>query len=281
MTTLTIQHTTTYRYREAVTLGPHRLMLRPRESNEVRLLSMDLTIEPPATVTWAQDVAGNAVGMAAFSSPSDALVIANTLTVQLAASSWPVFPIAASAITYPFQYDRDECVDLGALTNPGYDDPNGHLHAWINGFVQSNRTDTLSLLKDINAGILSHVVYQSRDAEGAQSPLETLGRGLGSCRDLSVLFIGGVRRLGFGARIVSGYLHAPLGLTAGTTHAWAEVFVPGAGWIMFDPTNRSVGAAHLVPVAVGRNISQVVPIAGSFIGASDAFCGMTVEVNVG
>ena len=106
-------------------------------------------------------------------------------------------------------------------------------------------------------------------------PAHTLERGWGSCRDMAVLFIEAVRTLGFGARIVSGYLHNPAGDIAGsegagTTHAWAEVYVSGAGWITFDPTNRNVGGANLIPVAVGRDIRQVMPVAGSFVGMSDA-----------
>ena len=112
-----------------------------------------------------------------------------------------------------------------------------------------------------------------------------LDRGWGSCRDFAVLFVEAARSLGFGARIVSGYLYNPdqklRGLRdAGSTHAWAEVYVPGAGWITFDPTNRSVGGSNLIPVAVARDIRQAMPVAGSFIGMTDAFLGMSVEVDV-
>jgi transglutaminase-like putative cysteine protease len=132
---------------------------------------------------------------------------------------------------------------------------------------------------------MAWVSYQARDEEGTQSPLQTLDRGWGSCRDLALLFIEAVRTLGFGARIVSGYLRDPAGAAegsagAGTTHAWAEVYVPGAGWITFDPTNRSVGGANLIPVAVGRDIRQVMPVSGEFVGAGDAFVGMSVDVRV-
>lgn len=94
-----------------------------------------------------------------------------------------------------------------------------------------------------------------------------------------------VRSLGFGARIVSGYLHDPTrallsSADAGSTHAWAEVYLPGAGWVTFDPTNRSVGGANLIPIAVARDIRQVMPVTGSFIGPSDAFLDMSVVVSV-
>jgi transglutaminase-like putative cysteine protease len=285
LVTLAIHHRTTYRYHEPVRLGPHRLMLRPRESRVLRLLSMDLTVAPPAVVTWAQDVAGNAVATATFQALTDRLEIVSTATLELDAPSWPVFDVAASAIHYPFRYSQDEWTGLGVLSRPQYPDPGGKLRDWARAFILGSPTDTLSLLKDINAAIPGWVFYQSREHEGTQSPMQTLARGWGSCRDLATLFVEAVRTLGFGARIVSGYLHIPGGGMTGTdgagaTHAWAEVYVPGAGWITFDPTNRSVGGVNLIPVAVGFDIRQVMPIAGSFTGMSDAFGGMKVEVEV-
>jgi transglutaminase-like putative cysteine protease len=280
---LRIQHRTLYRYNRPVSLRPHRLMLRPRESRELRLCSMELRTEPQATVTWAQDVAGNGVAMATFAQMTDTLVIESHAEVELHAATWPIFDVAASSIFYPFRYSEDEWIDLGALAIAQHVDPGGRLSAWARGFVRSTPTDTLALLKDINAGVLAYVSYQSRDEEGTQSPVHTLDRGRGSCRDMAVLFIESVRMLGFGARIVSGYLHNPSrsvdgSAGPGTMHAWAEVFVPGAGWITFDPTNRSVGGANLIPVAVGRDIRQVMPVSGEFTGTSDAFMGMSVEV---
>jgi transglutaminase-like putative cysteine protease len=283
---LRIHHRTVYRYREPVMLRPHRLMLRPRESRELRLLSMELAVEPHAAVTWAQDVAGNMVATATFPSMTDNLTIDSVARLELDAAAWPVFDVAASAIFYPFRYSDDEWTDLGALTIPQHPDPAGRLAQWTRALVRSDPTDTLALLKDINAAVLAWISYQSRDEEGTQSPAQTLDCGWGSCRDLAVLFVEAVRALGFGARIVSGYLHTPGGLAmgsggTGTTHAWAEVFVPGAGWITFDPTNRSVGGANLIPVAVGRGMQQVMPVVGSFFGKSDAFDGMSVQVYVG
>jgi transglutaminase-like putative cysteine protease len=285
MVTLRIRHRTTYRYSKPVSLRPHRLMLRPRESRELRLRSMDLMVDPPAAVTWAQDVAGNMVATATFQTLTDSLIITSNAELELDAPAWPIFDIAATAIFYPFRYSDDEWADLGALAAPQHPDPAGRLREWSQAFVRSNPTDTLSLLKDINAGILAWISYQEREEEGTQTPAQTLERGWGSCRDLAVLFIDAVRTLGFGARIVSGYLHNPaqdiVGRAgSGTTHAWAEVYVPGAGWITFDPTNRSVGSANLIPVAIGRDIRLVMPVAGSFVGMTDAFHGMSVEVCV-
>lgn len=285
MSVLKIHHSTTYRYNRPVSLRPHQMMLRPRESRELRLRSIDLTITPGAVVTWTHDVAGNIVATATFHQMTDNLVIESRSEIELDAVAWPVFDVAASAIFYPFQYSADEWTDLGALTTPQYSDLTERLRTWSQAFIRSVPTDTLSLLKDINAGVAAWISYQSRDDEGTQSPVHTLERGWGSCRDMAVLFVEAVRTLGFGARIVSGYLHNPaqelVGMMgSGSTHAWAEVYVPGAGWITFDPTNRSVGGANLIPVAVGRDIRQVMPVTGAFFGMNDAFERMSVEVSV-
>jgi transglutaminase-like putative cysteine protease len=285
MVVLKIHHRTTYRYDQQVSLGPHRLMLRPRESRDLCLVACDVNVSPAAVVTWAHDVFGNAVATASFYATTDQLVIDSIAALHLDAAAWPVFAIAATAVSYPFRYSDDEWTDLGALALQQYPDPAGQLITWARGFVRGNMTDTLSLLKDISIGVAETVRYQSRDDMGTQSPIETLARGWGSCRDLAVLLMEAARSLGFGARIVSGYLYNPdpgiLGNSgAGSTHAWVEIYVSGAGWITFDPTNRGVGGGNLIPVAVGRDIRQIIPVAGSFVGMTNAFQGMSVEVRI-
>ena len=285
MACLDVLHTTTYRYRQAVDLGPHRLMLRPRETRELRLFSHDLSITPAAAVTWAHDVAGNSIGTALFDTPTDHLVIESRASLEITAPAWPVFAISASAIEYPFLYSADEWTDLGALTTPQYADPDDRFARWVESFVMGRPTDTLSLLKDISNGVFTQISYQSRDDEGTQSPIETLDRRWGSCRDFAVLLAEAACRLGLGARIVSGYLSDPetslVGSAgSGSTHAWVEIFIPGAGWIAFDPTNRSVGSGNLVPLAVARNIAQVTPVAGTFLGSNSDLLSMEVVVRV-
>jgi len=260
-------------------------MLRPREARELRLMSHLLTITPTPVITWAQDVFGNAVATASFADSEPLLVVDSTCDILLDTADWPVFDVAASALSYPFRYSDGEWTDLGALTVAQYSEPPERLQTWAAGFVLSDPTDTLSLLKDLNVGVAQRIRYESRKDEGTQTPDETLDRGFGSCRDLAVLFVGAARSLGFGARLVSGYLHDPhqrlLGAAeAGSTHAWAEVFVSGAGWITFDPTNRSVGGRNLIPVAVARDITQCTPVSGSFYGPTDSFLGMEVSVSV-
>ncbi|SNY92587.1 Transglutaminase-like enzyme, putative cysteine protease [Cohaesibacter sp. ES.047] len=285
MVRLTIQHDTTYRYKKPVGLSRHRLMVRPRETRDLSLISFDIDVTPQANIGWAHDVAGNSIASVDVSAPSDCLLIKSRAVVDLSAPVWPVFDIAASAINFPFLYSSDELTDLGALSLPQYADPQGQLAAWTEGFVMTRPTDTLSLLKDIANGVFEQITYQARDAEGTQSPIETLNCRSGSCRDFAVLFAEAVRSLGLGARLVSGYLFDPeQSLTGsdreGSSHAWVEVYVPGAGWISFDPTNRAVGSGHLIAVAVGRCISQIAPISGSFQGSNDDFIDMAVKVSV-
>jgi len=289
MSMLKIHHRTIYRYRTPTVFGPHRLVLRPRESHALRLYEYALAIAPAAVVTWAHDVAANSVATVTFSEPSDTLTIDSTATLALDVDRWPVFDIAASAQRFPFLLSEDEMTDLGALRLQAYLDSAGRVRDWARGFVAGSEsgdgTDTLSLLKDLCAGVAAEIAYETRDDDGAQSPDETLARRRGSCRDFAVLFVDAVRSLGFGARIVSGYLYDPdldmRGSTgAGSTHAWAEVYVPGAGWITFDPTNRSVGGFNLVPVAMARHISQTMPVSGSFAGDVSAFLGLEVAVSV-
>jgi transglutaminase-like putative cysteine protease len=243
-----------------------------------------VTLAPTATATESYDVFGNAITICSFAGRAKSLVIDSTAEVDHSAAAWPVFSIAASAIYYPFRYSEDEWSDLGQLATQQYPDPQGRLVKWARSFILGNTTDTLSLLKDLSAGVTDRIRYEERDEEGTQGPAETLDAGRGSCRDLATLFTEAARSLGFGSRIISGYLLSPdkqIGPSgAGTTHAWSEVYLPGAGWIGFDPTNRSLGGKNVIPVAAGRSIRQVMPVVGTFAGPADALEGMSVHVEV-
>lgn len=280
---LRIRHLTTYRYRDAVMLQPHHLMLVPRGTHDLRVLKSAIHLTPDAELEWAQDVFGNLVATASFSTAADKLSISAEMVVEQFAAPWPIFRIAPGAHSYPFSYSEQDVADLGALLQPQHADDESRLGNWTRGFVAGAPTDTLSLLKDINAGICDVISYRLRDEEGTQLPLETLAMASGSCRDIAALFIEGVRHLGFGARAVSGYLFDPdVGVhDPGSTHAWAEVYLPTAGWIAFDPTHRRVGSSNLIAVAVGRYNSQIMPIRGGFTGAPDDFLDMDVRVSVG
>lgn len=277
--TFEIVHQTTYRFARPVTLHPHRLMLRPRDSHDLRVLDFQLTCAPAADLVWSQDVFGNLCAVASFPEAAQILRIESRLTVTAQAQAWPIFPISPAAHTYPFAYGLDEAADLGGLRRPA---PDPEVARWAHGFVAGPQTDTLALLKDLNAGVLGAAVYRARDEEGVQSAGETLRLASGSCRDLAALFIEAARQLGFGARAVSGYLFDPdqIDRQADTTHAWAEVYLPGAGWITFDPTHNRIGAAGLIPLAVGRANGQIMPVVGSFAGSAADALVMDVSVRI-
>jgi transglutaminase-like putative cysteine protease len=276
-------------------------MLRPRETPDLKLLSMSVATTPPSLFSWSQDVYGNTVARALPLWPADRLVIESDIRVENLAWPEPQVGMTVSAANYPFRYGDSEWHDLGHLALPQYPDAQGRLRAWVQAFVAGPPTGTLALLRDINTGIADTVSYQSRHDAGTQTPLETLQRGWGSCRDLAVLLAEAVRWLGFGARLVSGYVYLP-GLdphhtangqrngndgdhesgdmASGATHAWVDIYLPGAGWTAFDPTHRSFGSANLVPVAVARGIADLPPVAGSFTGTTGDYVGMHVGVSV-
>jgi transglutaminase-like putative cysteine protease len=277
---LRIRHRTTYRYARPVGLLAHRLILSPRTDQHLRTLSFGIDCSVSGSIDWTQDVFGNTVATAAFSEGTSELTITSDAVVEQTADPWPVFTIDISAHAYPFAYSSEDKTDLGAFavaTSSG-----GLVPDWARAFIRSRPTDTLSLLKDVNAGILTHVGYRIRDEEGTQSPEQTLELASGSCRDIAALFIEAVRSLGFGARAVSGYLYDPQATIddGGSTHAWAEVYLPGAGWIAFDPTHRRVGEACLIPVAFARSNGQIMPVTGGYTGTPEDFVGMDVSVKV-
>lgn len=282
---LSISHRTTYRYARPVSLLPHRMMLCPRGQYDLRLMATFLTCSPSAHIEWTQDVFGNLIATATFPDMADTLIIDSRITVDQSATDWPVFRIAPSAHSYPFSYSDDDAADLGSLRQPNHRDEGGMLAGWLARFRSGGPTDTLTLLKDINAAVHGGFAYRTREEEGTQPPAETLRLASGSCRDLATLFIEAVRLLGLGARAVSGYVYDPVadetgGDQHGSTHAWAEVYLPCAGWIAFDPTHGRVGSANLIQVAVARDIGQIAPVEGSYTGAPEDFTDMRVEVTI-
>jgi len=286
MRLLTVRHTTTYRYARPVTFGQHRLMLRPRDSHDLRLMSAELTLSPPGDVRWLHDVFSNSVSLVDFQAAASTLVISSTLKIERYGLEGPVFPIAPEAEFYPFIYSSSDRVDLGRLLEQHYPDLDGTLARWAESFVTSRPMRTLDLLKNMNAALQPHIVYGERHELGTHVPAETLRKKIGACRDFAMVFIEAARYLGFGARFVSGYLYDPAldkgDATPATaaTHAWAEVYLPGAGWVEYDPTDVLIGGEALIRVAVTRDPSQAIPISGSYSGAASDFLGMTVEVTV-
>lgn len=284
---LTVRHETRYRYSAPVSFGPHRLMLRPRDSHDLRLVDAELTLSPPGEMRWMHDVFGNSVAEVAFTQWASELLIVSTLHLEHFGLTRPVFPIAPEAQMYPFVYSANDRGDLGRLLDRHYPDPQGFVEAWAKRFVTGQPMSTYNLLSNINGAIRTDFTYSTRTLEGTQSPVETLQHGSGTCRDFALLFMEAVRSLGFGARFITGYLYDPALDGAGgamqgsgATHAWADVYLPGAGWVEYDPTNGLIAGDNLIRVAVTRDPSQAVPIAGTFDATQGQSLGMTVDVTV-
>ena len=288
LTRLTVKHTTVYRYARPVLFEEHRLMFRPRDSHDMRLLSTRLRITPSAQVRWLHDVFGNSIAIASFAEPAAELRLESEITVEHYGVQNPEFPIERYARTVPFSYARDDIPDLGRTIERHYEDPQHKVDAWVRRFLSPDGwTETDALLVAITRAIKDNFRYQVRLQDGVQTPAETLERGSGTCRDYALLMMEAVRGLGMAARFVSGYLYDSsvdgmhTGIVgAGATHAWMQVYLPGSGWVEFDPTNGLVGGPSLIRVVVARDPSQAIPVQGSYIGMAEDFLDMTVDVTV-
>jgi len=291
MPILSIRHVTRYRYRNPVALGEHRMMLRPRESYDQRILACDLTISPtPARLRSVHDVFGNCVGVATFTGRTEHLVFDSH--VRLEHTPLPAFADVEGEVevytgAMPFDYSPEDLPDLEQSMQRSYPDPQGLIDAWARRFVKPvGKTSLQTLLSDMTQAIYAEFKYNSRLARGIQDPLETLALRSGTCRDYAVLMMEAARSLGLAARFVSGYIYSPMvgsGLgraSAGHTHAWVRVYLPACGWVEFDPTNGIVGNADLVRVAIARDPRQAVPLYGSWSGLATDYLDMQVEVDV-
>ena len=261
------------------------MMFRPRESHDLRLISTKLEIRPrPSDLRWLHDVFDNSVAIATFDEAASELRFDSTITLEHIDTVLPDYAVAIGALTYPFCYPDDERPDLiGGLTRQY---PSDDLGPWAARFLTSSgTTTTMTLLDSMTRGIKEELVYLRRSAKGVQSPGETLRQRSGSCRDFAVLMMEAVRSLGIAARFVSGYIFTPEGERAatvggGSTHGWMQAYLPGAGWIDFDPTNSIVGNRNLIRVAVAWDQRNALPLWGTFIGPASSFLGMDVDVSV-
>ena len=282
MRRLQVEHTTTYQYGSAVTLLPHRLLLRPREGQEIRIESVELTIAPAHQLRWHRDAYDNAVAIASFNESSRRLSIQSHVLLQHY-QDWPLdFLVADHAVYFPFRYEPAESVDLGPYLESIFAADQPLLTAWLRPFwIPGQVVETYLLLEWLNKAIATGFVYRQREEPGVQSPATTLAQRTGSCRDFATLFIEACRSLGLAARFVSGYLCSPgSGLYVGATHAWAEVYLPGAGWKGFDSTYGQIVGNDHIAVAVHRHPESVPPVAGAFLAATAESPVMQVVVNV-
>jgi transglutaminase-like putative cysteine protease len=290
MPILSVRHLTRYRYREPVSFGEHRIMFRPRESYDQRILESRMVVAPkPAELRYVQDLFGNCVAIARFDGRArelsfESFVRLDHTPAPLATESEDEIDASAS---FPFAYNAEDLPDLLPSIVRQHPDPDRVVEAWARRFANEGRpTHVLGMLTDMTRAIHAEFTYGKRLHGGPQTPQETLSRGAGSCRDFAMLLIEAVRALGLAARFVSGYIYTPSsgpGVArrgGGHTHAWARVYLPSCGWVEFDPTNGIVGNTDLIRVAVARDPRQAVPLHGTWAGPDGAYLGMDVDVVV-
>ena len=280
-----LSHVTTYKYAQPARFGEHRLMVRPRESYDQHLLSSQLLIDPePVELRWLHDVFGNAVAIASFDRRADRLRIESRARVQHFPSELADVHIEEYARTYPFTYSSEDMPDLLRSIERQHLDPRRQIDQWARRFVSRHGpTSTLDMLTDMTNAIKKEFTYLPRYQKGTQTPIETLNGKTGTCRDYAMLMIEAARALGLAARFVSGYVYNPAGrrrrLGGGNTHAWVRIYLPGSGWVEFDPTNAIIGTSGLIRVAVARDIYQAVPVSGTWSGFPGSYLGLDVAVD--
>lgn len=283
-----LEHTTTYQYRKPVMFGEHRAIFLPSVGVGGRILDYAVDTNIPTKVRWKMDTLSNNVALLEFGQSAKELVV----TYRLRGEHFGIpmiteYPLELRAKEVPVQYTPDEWIDLAPFLRPHTDDPDGRLAGWVKGFVAGDQDDTLDVLQRMMDNIWSSLTYRARAVEGTQTPSETLRLKSGTCRDYAWLMIEALRRLGFACRFVSGYLYdealdgGDVGMTgSGATHAWLQVYLPGAGWRVYDPTNRLTAGFDLIQVAIARHPGQVLPLVGSWFGDAEDYLGMDVQVSI-
>nr|WP_242500661.1 transglutaminase family protein [Tropicimonas sp. IMCC6043] len=286
--TLRILHRTRYAYDRPVSFGEHRLMIRPRDGHDMRILESSLTVSPRANVHWTFDTFGNSVALLSFHEAADELVIESELLLRRYGLDEPLTRIERYAGTFPVHYDVDEFIDLGPYLVSDQPQDQDVLAAWVAQVLPHPNGSSLEVLGALGTAVHGAFRYARREAEGVQTPAETIGLGTGTCRDFALLFMDAARHLGFAARFVTGYLHdegagneSGEDMTGGgATHAWADIFVPGAGWVEFDPTNHIIASRNLIRVATTRTPAQALPVSGTFEHEGGSLLGLQVAVRV-
>jgi transglutaminase-like putative cysteine protease len=281
MRRINISHVTEYLFPFPVTLLPHRLLLSPRANHHVRIECSVLEITPAHTLQWKRDVLDNSVALVSFTEPSDRLRVSSSVVIQHYEENPFDFLIDEYAVVHPFDYAEEDRAELAPFRQSVYAPDQDAVRRWLDGLGLRQSMQTFALLDRMNREIAGHFVYRMREEPGVQPPAVTLATNSGSCRDFAALFMEACRFLGLASRFVSGYLFAPATEVGnGSTHAWAEVYVPGAGWKGFDPTSGEVTGNRHIAVAVARHPEAVPPVAGSFLGPSARQPQLTVAVRV-
>jgi transglutaminase-like putative cysteine protease len=286
MARLRIRHETLYTYERPVSFAAHRLLLRPRDSHAIRVVEAVMTVSPPGDTRWLYDAFGNSVCCFTPAGESRALSIVSELLIQRYPAPLVDIPIRDPQTATPIVYSQTDRAVLAPFVEPVTEDPDGILLKWLRARVGSPHEPALDFLMRLNRSIRDEFEYKARDLGAAQEPHFTVQMGSGTCRDFAWLMVEAMRRLGYAARFVTGYLYSPAPgpdqaavRGAGATHAWCEVFLPDLGWTEFDPTNGLAESEDLIPVAVARTPVEAAPISGAIFGDGGE-ATMTVHVDV-
>lgn len=286
MTVFCVHHQTVYTYRKLVRFGDHYVTFRPRDSFDQRLVSDTISVDPgPADIRWTSDAFGNCITVVTPKGSSDQLAISTRIVVDHSPENHPELQIAKQARTYPFKYDEVELPDLEPTISAANIEGVDEIARWAKQFTGAGKIETGHLLMTMCYAIRESFTYQRRNERGTQPPIFTLHQRRGSCRDFAAVMIAAARTLGFAARFVSGYIYVASRDSehiqgGGATHAWCQIYLPGSGWVEFDPTNGIVGNRNLIRVAVAREPRQAVPLWGTYRGRAADFVSMDVQVRV-
>lgn len=282
MARLSICHETRYAYPRPVSFAPHRLLVRPRDSHAIRVVDAVLTVSPPGEIRWLYDALGNSVCQFTPQGESAALSIRSDLVIERFASQLGDADVEDPHTASPIVYAAADRAVLAPFIEPATEDPAGDLLKWLRAQVGSPHEPALAFVLRLNRTIRDRFAYQPRDLGAAQDPAQTVRLESGTCRDFAWLMVEALRRLGYAARFVTGYLYSPAQDAvrgAGATHAWCEVFLPVLGWREFDPTNALAESPDLIPVAVARTPAEAAPIMGAIYGDGGG-ATLTVHVDV-
>jgi len=284
MTRLIIRHETRYTYERPVGFGPHRLLLRPRDGHAIRVSDASLSFSPSGRTRWIYDAMGNCVCWFTPESEASTLSIVSRLIIERFPAPLAPMPVRDPHTATPIVYGHNDRVILAPFIEPASEDPTGMLLKWLRGQTAHPDEPVLDFLLRLNGAIHAQFAYTARFEEGVQDPSFTVATGSGTCRDFAWLMVEALRRLGYAARFVTGYLYSPAQAAtqvrgAGATHAWCEVFLPDLGWTEFDPTNGLAESADLIPVAVSRTPAEAAPVSGTIFG-DGGYTTMNVHVDV-
>lgn len=279
MSTLRIEHRTTYVYARPVSFGRHRLVLRPREGHDLRIASMRLSLAPKHRLVWARDVFGNSVALVEFTEAADRLEIVSETVVERAPPFPSAEPHAPWSVAFPVVYDPLETAATEVYLRPSYQADAAAVQAWLKGKIPKALGDAESVVAALGAAVHDAVHYLRRSEKGVQNPRQTLELGSGSCRDMATLMMEAARAVGLATRFASGYLNCAAS-TAGraSTHAWVEVYLPDLGWRGFDPTIGEPTSLKHVVTGVSNHPRGVMPVSGRFLGDAADFLRLDVSV---